>query len=447
LLNVITSFSRITILVFIVVFAVIDLFQMFEYKLNEVVASVLATIQAVMLVLFLVNASIVLYMAKEDATVWFLFAGLIIFYIVFSIIINVFTNEEHFISKGLINNCFLFVAMGIVTLERLKISLAVKQFMSLIFALVIAVAVVILVKKIVMIERFVFYFAIIGILLLSLVAFMGQVENGAKLSLAIGSLRFQPSEFVKITFVLFISACIANYKDFRGLLIATLGTAIHVLLLVLSRDLGMALIFAVCYVFVVFIAYKNYIVLSVELGAAFIGGILAYNLFPHIQTRFLAWSDPLSVIDDKGYQISQSLFAIGTGGWLGSGLNKGMPNKIPVVTNDFIFAAISEEMGALVGVCLILCFCATVIMLFNMAFKCTNSYYMLVDCGTAIIFAVQAILNIGGVTKFIPSTGVTLPFISYGSNSLVSLTVSLMIVLTSNELYRERVHHRGRHAR
>ena len=420
---------------------------MFEFKLNEAVSSIIATIQSVMLVLFMINSSIVLYMAKEDITVIFLLAGLAVFFIVFAIIINRFSSEEGFISKGLINNCFFFISLGIVMLERLKITLAVKQYVSLLFALVIAVIFIVVIKKVTKIERNVLAFGCFGILLLFLVAFVGQVENGAKLSLSIGALHFQPSEFVKISFVLFISACIANYKDFRGLLIATIGAGIHVAILALSRDLGMALIFLLTYVFVVFIAYKNYIVLSLEIGIAFIGGIMAYNLFPHIQTRFLAWSDPLSVIDDKGYQISQSLFAIGTGGWLGSGLNKGMPNKIPVVTNDFIFGAISAELGAIVGLCIILCFCATSFMLFNSAFRCTNSFYMLVDSGIAVIFAVQSILNIGGVIKFIPSTGVTLPFVSYGSNSLVSLTTCLLVVLLSNDLYKDREHIRGRHVR
>ena len=108
MINVVTSFSRITILAFVLVFTVIDLIQMFEFKLNEAVSSIIATIQSVMLVLFMINSSIILYMAKEDITVIFLLAGLAVFFIVFAIIINRFSSEEGFISKGLINNCFFF---------------------------------------------------------------------------------------------------------------------------------------------------------------------------------------------------------------------------------------------------------------------------------------------------------------------------------------------------
>ena len=207
------------------------------------------------------------------------------------------------------------------------------------------------------------------------------------------------------------------------------------IILVLSKDLGTALIFLVAYVLLIFIAYKNYIVLGLEISVAAIGGILAYNLFPHIQSRFIAWSDPLSVVDDKGYQISQSLFAIGTGGWIGSGFTAGQPTKIPVVTKDFIFAAMAEELGTIAAICIIICLMCTCLQLFNVAFNCEESFYMLVVNGIAIIFSIQTILNIGGVIKFIPSTGVTLPFISYGGSSLLSMFICFYIAECSNDLF------------
>lgn len=443
MVNVITSFSRITILSFVLVFTLIDLIQIFEYRLNEAVYSVISTIQSVVVVLFLINGSVVLYMAKEDPAFIGLCLITLIFFVVFYVVLTRLTTD---IPRALINNVFLFISFGIITLARLKISLATKHVIILYVALLISTLIILLIRRTDRIERYMNIFAGVGIILLLLVALLGQVENGAKLSFALGPVRIQPSEFIKITFLLFISGCIVTFKDMRGFFIATVGSAIHVLALVFARDLGTALIFLMAYVFVIFIAFKNYIVLSIEIIGATVGGILAYNYFPHIQTRFIAWTDPLSVVDDKGYQISQSLFAIGTGGWLGSGLNKGMPNKIPVVTMDFIFAAISEEMGAIVGLCLILCFACSVILIFNAAFNCNNSFFMLVTSGIAVLFAVQTILNIGGVIKFIPSTGVTLPFISYGGNSLLALMTCILLVSCSNDLYfdsrRERRHDR-----
>ena len=432
MVNVITSFSRITILSFVLIFTIIDLIQIFEYKLNEAVYSVLSTIQSVMVVLFLFNGLYVLFMAKDDPGMIMLGIFTCVFFVGFYVAVAKLCD---FVPRTLINNMFLFISFGIVTLARLKTELAAKHMIILFVALVLSLLVMMVLKIIDRIERYMYIFAVVGIILLLIVAFFGKVENGAKLSFATGPIRFQPSEFIKLSFLYFISGCIVTYKDMRGFLIASVGSAIHVIALVLARDLGTALIFLSAYVFVMFIAYKNYIVLSLEIGVATIGGILAYNYFPHIQTRFIAWTDPLSVVDDKGYQISQSLFAIGTGGWLGSGLNKGKPNKIPVVTMDFVFAAISEEMGAIVGLCLILCFGCTVILIFNGAFNCNNSFYMLVTSGIAVLFAVQTILNIGGVIKFIPSTGVTLPFISYGGNSMLSLMICILIVSCCNNLY------------
>ena len=431
MVSVVISFSRITILSFVFVFTVIDLFQLFEFKFSEALSSVLSTIQAVMVTLFLINTSIILYIVKQDSKIM----GLLLLQLILFLFINVFLNKlTEPASKALIYNLFFFLSLSFVTLERLNLNSGIKQFVFTIVAAAIAFLLILLLRNLWKIQRFMFVFAAIGLILLIIVFFAGSVEYGAKLSLSIAGIRVQPSEFVKILYLFFISGCIVTYKDFRGFLFASVGAALHVVVLVLSRDLGTALIFLMTYLLLIFIAYKNYLVLSLELSVALLGGIFAYNKFPHIQSRFIAWTDPLSVVDDKGYQISQSLFAIGTGGWFGSGFTNGMPTKIPVVANDFIFAAISEEFGAIVAICVIICFMCFSVMLFNVAFNCTDSFYMLVVNGIGIIFSVQSILNIGGVIKFIPSTGVTLPFVSAGGSSLLSMFISFFIVECCNDM-------------
>ncbi len=432
MISVVISFSRITILAFVLAFTILDLIQLFEFKFSDTVSSVLSTIQAVMVTLFLINASIILYLVKEDSKIIGLLVLQLILFLLISVLLNRLTETS---SRALINNLIFFLSLSFVTLERLNINTGIKQFVFTIVSTVMAFLIVILIRNVWKIQRNMFVFAAIGIILLVIVYFVGSVEYGAKLSLSIGGIRFQPSEFVKILYLFFISGCIVTYKDFRGFLFASVGAAIHVIILVLSRDLGTALIFLMTYLLLIFIAYKNYIVLGLELLVALVGGIYAYNRFPHIQSRFIAWTDPLSVVDDKGYQISQSLFAIGTGGWFGSGLTNGMPTKIPVVANDFIFAAISEELGALVSICVIICFMCFSVMIFNVAFNCNDSFYMLVVNGIGIIFSVQSILNIGGVIKFIPSTGVTLPFVSAGGSSLLSMFISFFIIECSNDMY------------
>ncbi|QFJ55652.1 FtsW/RodA/SpoVE family cell cycle protein [Pseudobutyrivibrio xylanivorans] len=432
MVSVITSFSRITILAYIIIFTICDCILVFEHRIGEAFGSILTTIQSVMIVLFLVNSSVVLFYSKDDASILVLLTLQLLFFAVCSIVLNALTVPA---SKALLNNIFLMLSFSYVMLERLKMARAIRQFVFTIIALAVGCLVIYILRRITSINKYMLIFAIVGILSLLAVSLVGTTEYGAKLSLSFGAVSIQPSEFVKLSYLFFISGCIVTWKDFRGFLIAGIGAALHILVLVYSKDLGTALIFLVTYVFLIFIAYKNYVVLIMELGIATIGGILAYSMFPHIRTRFLAWSDPLSVIDNQGYQISQSLFAIGTGSWLGSGLNNGLPNKIPVVVKDFIFAAISEEMGAVVAICLILIYMCTVIMIFNISFNSTYSFYMLVNSGFAIIFAIQTILNIGGVIKFIPSTGVTLPFISYGGSSLLSMFIGSLIAECSEELW------------
>ncbi|MBE5919913.1 MAG: FtsW/RodA/SpoVE family cell cycle protein [Pseudobutyrivibrio ruminis] len=432
MVSVLISFSRITLLAFVLAFTFIDIIQIFEFKNSEVFGSVMSTIQSVMVVLFLCNTSIILYLVREDSIYLFLLAGQLLLFALIGISLNKLTYP---MSKALINNMLFFLTLSFTFLERLSQGMAIRQFVFAIVSLIISIIVIMILRQIERIESFMYVFAAIGIILLLIVSLAGKVEYGAKLSLSFGNISIQPSEFVKLSFLFFISGCIVTYKDFRGFLFASIGAGSHVIILVLSKDLGTALIFLVAYVLLIFIAYKNYIVLGLEISVAAIGGILAYNLFPHIQSRFIAWSDPLSVVDDKGYQISQSLFAIGTGGWIGSGFTAGQPTKIPVVTKDFIFAAMAEELGTIAAICIIICLMCTCLQLFNVAFNCEESFYMLVVNGIAIIFSIQTILNIGGVIKFIPSTGVTLPFISYGGSSLLSMFICFYIAECSNDLF------------
>ncbi|MBQ6463283.1 MAG: FtsW/RodA/SpoVE family cell cycle protein [Pseudobutyrivibrio sp.] len=432
MVSVLISFSRITLLAFVLTFTFVDIIQIFEFKNSEVFGSVMSTIQSVMVVLFLCNTSIILYLVREDSIYLFLLAGQLLLFALIGISINKLT---YLMSRALINNMLFFLTLSFAFLERLSQGRAIRQFVFAIVSLIISIIVIMILRQIKRIESFKYVFAAIGILLLLIVSLAGKVEYGAKLSLSFGNISIQPSEFVKLSFLFFISGCIVTYKDFRGFLFASIGAGLHVIILVLSKDLGTALIFLVAYVLLIFIAYKNYIVLGLEISVAAIGGILAYNLFPHIQSRFIAWSDPLSVVDDKGYQISQSLFAIGTGSWIGSGFTAGQPTKIPVVTKDFIFAAMAEELGTIAAICIIICLMCTCLQLFNVAFNCEESFYMLVVNGIAIIFSIQTILNIGGVIKFIPSTGVTLPFISYGGSSLLSMFICFYIAECSNDLF------------
>jgi peptidoglycan glycosyltransferase len=142
----------------------------------------------------------------------------------------------------------------------------------------------------------------------------------------------------------------------------------------------------------------------------------------------MAWQNPLGYIDNEGYQVSQSLFAIGTGGWFGMGLNQGLPTSIPVVDSDFIFSAISEELGGFFAICIILLYINCFIQFINISLEQEDTFSRLLSLGFSVMFGFQIILSIGGVIKFIPSTGVTLPLISSGGSSAVSTVLMFMIM-------------------
>ncbi len=173
------------------------------------------------------------------------------------------------------------------------------------------------------------------------------------------------------------------------------------------------------YLVMIYIATsKSWLVL---LGSflACLGSVIGYKLFSHVRVRVEIWLNPWSDISNKGYQIAQSLFAIGTYGVMGSGFNMGMPNTIPVVEKDLIFSAICEEFGIFFGIGLILIF----IMIFYRSVKVSlnsqNKFLCLLSSGMTSLLCFQTFLIIGGATKLIPLTGVTLPFISYGGSSII----------------------------
>ncbi len=200
----------------------------------------------------------------------------------------------------------------------------------------------------------------------------------------------------------------------------SLVTAAHILVLVLSRDLGSALIFFTTYLAMLFVATGNWLYLLSGAAAGGCGSVLAYGLFAHVRVRVAAWKNPWEDIGNQGYQVTQSLFAIGTGGWFGMGLYQGMPYKIPVVGKDFVFAAISEELGGIFALCVLLICLGCFLQFMMIAGKMQAAFYKLVAFGLGMEYIVQVFLTVGGVVKFIPSTGVTLPFISYGGSSVLS---------------------------
>ncbi len=331
--------------------------------------------------------------------------------------------------KLLLNNMCMLLSISFIMLGRLDIDNAMKQLMIAVVAAFGTILVPFLIEKISFLDKLTYFYAILGIGSLGAVAVLGAVSYGAKLAITVGGISLQPSEFIKIVFVFFVAAILNRSVEFKNLLLATAIAALHVMILVASKDLGAGLLFFMVYLTMLYVATRKVSYLLAGLGAGALASVGAYFVFSHVRTRVIAWRDPFSVIDGAGYQVSQSLFAIGSGGWFGSGLYQGLPTSIPVVQQDFIFSAISEEMGGIVAVCLVLiCMCCFFIIL-NIAMKIHRSFYKLIALGLGTVYIFQVFLTVGGVTKFIPSTGVTLPFVSYGGSSLLSSFIVFNIIL------------------
>ncbi len=331
-------------------------------------------------------------------------------------------------SVTLVNNMCMLLCIGFLILTRLDMEKALKQMMFACGALFVTAVIPLFVRKMKFLNRLSFLYALFGVLGLGVVAIAGTTEYGAKLSVSIAGISIQPSEFIKILFVFFVASILYDYSERSQLFFVTAVALLHILLLVAARDLGGAAIFLITYLCMVYVATGR---LSILLGGFVLGAFGAgasYLLFSHVRSRVVAWMDPLSVIDDQGYQVSQSLFAIGTGGWLGTGLGKGMPKKIPVVAKDFVFSAISEEMGGVFALCLILLCVCCLLMFFNIALQMKDMFYKLVALGLAVVYGTQMFLALGGVIKLIPSTGVTLPLISYGGSSLLATMILFAVI-------------------
>lgn len=331
-------------------------------------------------------------------------------------------------AKILVNHMCMLMVIGFIILARLNFDNAVRQFEIACIAAVVSIFVPLLIRKLKVLRKFTWFYAVLGIGALGAVFVLGATTYGAKLAFTVAGITIQPSEFIKIVFVFFCACMLYNVKDFKRILITTIVAALHVVILVASTDLGAALIFFITYIVMLYVATRNPIYLFGGLGVGAIAAVAASKVFYHVQVRIIAWKDPFSVIDNQGYQIAHSMFAIGTGGWAGMGLFQGMPEKIPVNSSDFIFAVISEELGGIFALCVILVCFSCYLMTLNVAMQIKDNFYKLIALGLGTVYGIQVFLCIGGVIKFIPLTGVTLPFISSGGSSLLCTIVMFAII-------------------
>ena len=337
------------------------------------------------------------------------------------------------------NNILMLLSIGLVMISRINHGKAQKQLLISLAGMAFLLVFPLIREKFDSLRKGTYFYGVLGIAALAAVLLLGAITNGSKLSFTIAGMTFQPSEFVKILFLLFMAGALCEENSRSHIVFLTAAALVHVGILVVSRDLGSALIFFVVYLVMLFLSTGNWKILLGGVLLGVITAVICYFLFSHVRVRVEVFLDPWKNIDGNGYQITQSLFAISFGGLFGAGLTQGMPSSIPFVESDFIFSAIIEEMGIIFGICLIL-LCLNIFTDFLLlAGSYSNKFYRLFVFGTAIAFIFQSFLTIGGEVKFIPLTGVTLPLVSYGGSSVLATLIMFGIVGAVFMLQEERL--------
>lgn len=343
--------------------------------------------------------------------------------LLFFIFVWILTNVVYRESDSIMWNCVTFLMdIGLIVLYRLNPISAEKQLIWLIIAAIVTLLLPLMLKIVSKFEYLEYFYLIAGWILFIATFVLADKKNGSTNWIIIDAnkgIGFQPSEIIKFLFIFYLACVFRRKISIKKFIFCAVMSAGYVISLVLQKDLGGALIFFMTYMIMMYISTGNEKLFFAGMGAASIAAFLAYYVFPHIRVRVKAWQNPWNDVEGGGYQILQSLFAIGTGGLLGSGLKQGYPKYIPVVESDFIFSAICEEFGGLFGICIIGVFIVIFYRGVHIALRCHRKFYALISAGITNMLALQTFLILGGVIKLIPLTGVTLPFISYGGTSIL----------------------------
>ena len=344
---------------------------------------------------------------------------------------------------------FTLSGIGITFVTRLQPDASLGQVIFLFLGVALMVGTLAVVKNLEVIKRYKYVLGIAGIILLVLPMFIGTEIYGSKLWIKIGGFQFQPGEFAKVLIVLFLAGYLAENRELLSIsnrtvlgikfprlrLLYPLFIVWGVCLLVVAfeRDLGSALLFYTIFLIMLYVATGRVSYVIIGLALLAIGAFGMYQIMSHVQVRVAIWLDPFSDAQNLGYQIVQSLFSLADGGLAGVGIGKGMADIIPVVASDMIFAAIGEEMGLLGGSAVLLLFMLFAVRGLTTAARAKSDLAAFSAAGLTAAISFQAFTIVGGVTKLIPLTGVTLPFMSQGGSSLLASFVIVGLLLRAGD--------------
>lgn len=344
---------------------------------------------------------------------------------------------------------FTLSGIGITFVTRLQPDASLGQVIFLFLGVALMVGTLAVVKNLEVVKRYKYVLGIAGIILLVLPMFIGTEIYGSKLWIKIGGFQFQPGEFAKVLIVLFLAGYLAENRELLSIsnrtvlgikfprlrLLYPLFIVWGVCLLVVAfeRDLGSALLFYTIFLIMLYVATGRVSYVIIGLALLAVGAFGMYQIMSHVQVRVAIWLDPFSDAQNLGYQIVQSLFSLADGGLAGVGIGKGMADIIPVVASDMIFAAIGEEMGLLGGSAVLLLFMLFAVRGLTTAARAKSDLAAFSAAGLTAAISFQAFTIVGGVTKLIPLTGVTLPFMSQGGSSLLASFVIVGLLLRAGD--------------
>lgn len=331
-----------------------------------------------------------------------------------------------------------------------------KQILWTTIALVLFLAVLYVIKDHRTLTRYGYTFGLVGLFLLALPAVLpsaiAPTINGAKIWLRAGPLSIQPGEFAKILMLIFFAAFLVSKRDLfiaagRRVLGVDLPRArdlgpilvcwgVSVMVLVAEKDLGSSLLFFGTVLVMLYVATERAIWIVVGVSLFVVGCLIAYQIFGHVQDRVAAWLDPFENYNTGGYQIAQSLFGLGTGGVGGTGLGAGRPDIVPFANSDFITAGIGEELGFIGLAAVLMVYMLLAMRGMRSAVAVRDTFGKLLGGGLSFAMIMQVFVVVGGVTKLIPLTGLTAPFLSQGGSSLLANYVLVALLLRISDAAR-----------
>lgn len=312
------------------------------------------------------------------------------------------------------------MSVGLVMQYRLDADTALKQLIFSSIGLIGMVAMLLIMKRPIVLLYLRIPAAIVSLGILGALLFVGKESGGAVNWISIGGILFQPSEFVKIAMIVVLAGAMSERTSLRELTAPTLFAVTVCILLVIQRDLGAAVLMALVYIMMFYASSGRLGTTLLGSAACGAGAVVSYHLFDHVQRRVAVWLDPWATYSTSGYQIAQGLMAIASGGLIGMGLGEGSPKLIPAYRTDYIFAVICEEFGIIFGLGIIAVYLIIVVRGCMAALNVKNRFVSLCAFGASALIAVQTFIIIGGVIKLIPLTGITMPFVSYGGSSLIA---------------------------